>query len=222
MHKQGERLSVLCGISDLVTDYMTDVWLITTASLPNLDRHSIIRSLVKPVIDNFQDNLSTFHFFFEPYILLRIKAEEDLITQQIQPYIERRLSELNATNPSVHIDPSYSEEPSYGEGWEIAQKMFEFGGRSAILKAESDIGNVQLGPEFNEGKFMHLLLNQWGYSTRQEALLHFKIVGERFAVIYSGTNIDLVRERLPQILSQLESRFFSQIEDSVRRTITES
>jgi len=54
-----------------------------------------------------------------------------------------------------------------------------------------------VGKEFNEGKFMHLLLNQWGHLTRQETRLHFSIVGERLAVLYSGGNISLVERKLP-------------------------
>ena len=200
---------------------MPDTWLIVKASFPNLEARSIIRNFVEPIVDKFQNSLSTFHFFFEPHLLLRIKAEDALIIQEIKPYIETTLKDLNATNPSASVDASYSEESDYGDGWEIAQEIFESGSRSAILKAESDVGNVKLGLQFNEGKFMHLLLNQWGHSIRQEALIHFKIVGERLAILYSGGNTNLVERTLPQILTQLQVTFFPQVDELVKRKMTQ-
>jgi len=202
-------------------DSMTDSWLIVEANFPNLSPRSIIRDFVNPVIDEFENSLSTFHFFFEPHLLLRIKADRNFISEHIKPYVDRKLADLHVSNPSVRIDDSYTEEPDYRDGWGVAQRIFEFGSRSAILGAESEEGRVQLGPQFNEGKFMHLLLNQWGYSRSQEAHLHLKVVGERLALIHSGSNIELVRTKLPQILRELENSFFPRIDDLVRRVMAQ-
>ena len=48
-----------------------------------------------------------------------------------------------------------------------------------MLKAEAEVGDVKLVPQFNEMKFVHLLLNQWGYSRRQEAHFTLQFAGER-------------------------------------------
>lgn len=141
---------------------MTDLWLIVQAEFPNVPTRKIIRDFVKPIIDKYDNKLTTFHFFFEPHLLLRIKADKELIDEDVKLHIARELSKSRAVNTSVRTDDTYTEEPDYGEGWGLAQKVFEYGSRSAILKAESDAGNVRLGVQFNEGKFMHLLLNQWG------------------------------------------------------------
>lgn len=198
---------------------MSNVWLIIEASFPNLRSRDIIRNFVKPVVDKFQESISTFHFFFEPHLLLRIRADKSMVTDEIIPFVNQKLTDLGVSNPSVDVNPNYSEQADYGEGWNVAQKLFEIGSLSAILKAESDSGNVALGPQFNEGKFMHLLLNQWGHSTDQEARIHLNVVGERLAVLYSGGNICFVEEKLPQIISQLQGIHFQQIDSMVQKEI---
>jgi hypothetical protein len=200
---------------------MTDSWLIVEANFPDLNPRSIIRDFVKPVIDESETSLSTFHFFFEPHLLLRMKADKNSLVGKIKPYVDRKLADLHVSNPSVRIDDGYTEEPDYRDGWEIAKRMFEFGSKAAILKAESEGGHVKLGSQFNEGKFIHLLLNQWGYSRSQEAHFHLKAVGERLALIHSGSSVELAKTKLPQILRELENDFFPRIDDMVRRIMAQ-
>ena len=203
---------------------MTSAWLIVEASFPNLQPREVIRRLVKPVVDKFQTSLETFHFFFERQFLLRLKAEEGFLTGDIKPHIEQMLVDMNAIDPSVRIDPHYTEEPDYGGGWELAQRVFEIGSRSAILRAEADAGNIRLGPQFNEYKFVHLLLNQWSYPIYGEAEFHFKKVGERLArlsMFRHQLNQDLLERKLPGIIRELYSRFWQQIVDTVERKMTE-
>ena len=213
------RINILCGIP-ISGDRMSNVWLIVEAIFPNLRSRDIIRNFVKPVVDKFQESISTFHFFFEPHLLLRIRADKAMITDEIVPFVNQKLTDLGVNNPSVDVDPNYSEQADYGEGWNVAQKLFEFGSRSAILKAESDSGSIILGPQFNEGKFMHLILNQWGHSIEQEARIHLDRVGERLAMHYSQGNIDLLRRKLPHIVGELLVRYFPQIDEFVRSEIT--
>ena len=174
-------------------------------------------------VDKFQTSLETFHFFFEQRFLLRLKAEEELLTGEIKPHIEQILVGMNAVDPSVRIDPQYTEEPAYGGGWELAQKIFEVGSRSAILRAE-DTGNIRLGLEFNEGKFVHLLLNQWSYSIYEEAAFHFNRVRERLAMLSMLSHQisqDLLERKLPGIIQELGSKFWQQIMDIVETKMTE-
>lgn len=198
---------------------MADSWLIVQADFPNIAPKNIIRDFVKPIIDKYENRLTTFHFFFEPYLLLRIKSEKDFISQDIKPHIVQKLSDLTAANTSMYIDDNYTEQPDYGDGWEVAQKMFEYGSRSAILRAESEVGNVCLGPQFNEGKFMHLLLNQWGYSIDREAHLHLNVVGERLGILYSRSRIDFLKTKLPEIFQKLQTTIFPKIDELVRKEL---
>ena len=202
---------------------MTGTWLIVEASLPNLQSHEgrqeTIRNFVKPVIDMFQSNLNTFHFFFEPKgLLLRLRSEERFVNDTLKPYIEERLAALNMPNRSVRVEAGYSEQQDYGQGWEVALKIFEIGSRSAILQTD----RTQLGIQFNEGKFGHLLLNQWGYSIEEEAHFHFRALIERLVVIFSGADFEMVERKLPQVLKETQTTFLQQIVDAVRLNMKES
>jgi hypothetical protein len=201
---------------------MSNTWLIVEASFPALDARNIIRTFVKPIIDHFENSIVTFHFFFEPHLLLRIESEEDFVIRQLRPYVEQKLGELKAVIKSVIIDGKYSEAPNYRDGWEVAKKMFEYGSRAAIKIAECEIQAITLGSDFNEGKFMHLLLNQFGHDRRQEAIIHLKVVGERLAIEYSNGNMKKVEERLPEICRQLRTQFFPQIDGLVKTAMTKS
>jgi hypothetical protein len=122
---------------------MPDVWLIVEASFPNLLSFDIVRRFVKPIVDEFDTRLETFHFFFEQQFLLRVKADERLHTESIMPFVEEKLTELNATNRNMRLDRGYTEENDYVEGWALAQRIFETGSRAAILMAEARAGNAR-------------------------------------------------------------------------------
>ena len=200
---------------------MSSGWLIVEATFPSFKRREVIRRVVKPVVDKFQRQLETFHFFFEPHLLLRIKADERCLADGVKPYVEQILSSMNALSPSVHIDPHYTEEPDYGDGWDVATKIFELGSKSAILRAEADANNIRLGPQFNEGKLLHLVLNQWGYSVYQEATLHFRITVERLAMHFSRGNLDLLERKYPDIIKELQNGFWQEIVKVVSTKIAE-
>lgn len=207
---------------------MPSTWLIVEASFANLDRmesrREVVRRLVKPAVDKFHESLETFHFFFESQFLLRLKADESILRGEIKPHIERMLADMNAVNQSVRIDDQYTEELAYGDGWELAQRIFEIGSRSAILRAEADAGNISLGSEFNEWKFVHLLLNQWGYSIYEEAIFHFRKVGERLArlsMLLHHFNQNALERKMPAIIQELQNRFWEQIADTVEKKMTE-
>ena len=199
---------------------MSDRWLIVEADFQTLQNQDIIRRFVKPIVDEFDGRFITFHFFFERQFLLRLKAEETLLTESVIPFIDRKLSALNAANRSVRVDAGYTEEHDYADGWQLAQRIFEVGSRLAILKSEASVGNVVAGPQLNEGKFVHLLLNQSGYSTGGEAEFHSERLVERLEMLYSGFNIALVNRKHGQILAELRNNFQT-IAELVNRRITE-
>jgi hypothetical protein len=195
--------------------------------LPHLDTHEgrqeAIRRFVKPISEAFQPQLRTFHFFFEPNgLLLRLEAEDTIVSETIKPYIEKRLTEMAASNQSVRVDPGYTEQQDYGQGWELALRIFELGSRSAILAAENSAGTTRLGSQFNEGKFVHLILNQWGYAISEEAVFHFNSVIERLAVIFSSGNMEVVARRVPQFLGEMQQTFLQQMTDIVKRKMSEA
>lgn len=129
---------------------------------------------------------------------------------------------MTASKQSVRVDPGYTEEQDYGQGWELALRIFELGSRSAILAAEGSAGATRLGSQFNEGKFVHLILNQWGYAIKQEVVFHFNSVVERLAVIFSAGNMEVVGRRVPQFLGEMQQIFLQQVADSVKRKMSES
>ena len=70
---------------------MSDVWLLAEATFPNLQSRDIVLGFVKPIVDEFDFRFTTFHFFFERQFLLRIKADENLHTESIIPFVSRKL-----------------------------------------------------------------------------------------------------------------------------------
>jgi hypothetical protein len=79
------------------------------------------------------------------------------------------------------------------------------------------VGNIKLGPQFNENKFMHLLLNQWGYAIDQEASIHLFAVAERLAMLFSEGDVELANKKLPDIWSRLQNKFLQEITDLVKK-----
>ncbi len=200
---------------------MPDVWLIAEATFPNLQSRDVIRRFVKPIVDEFDSRFSTFHFFFERQFLLRVKADERLHTESIIPFIESKLTELNATNRNVRLDRGYTEEHDYADGWALAQRIFENGSRASILIAEAEAANATAGPQFNEGKFVHLLLNQCGRTIEREASFHFDRFIERLEMHYSGYKVDTVNRKHGGICQEVWNSFGERIKQIVKTRIAE-
>jgi hypothetical protein len=200
---------------------MPDVWLIAEADFPNLQSRDIVLRFVKPIVDEFDTRLTTFHFFFERQFLLRVKADENLHTESIIPFVNRKLTELNATGRNVRLDRGYTEERDYGNGWSLAQKIFENGSRAAMLMAEAEAGSATVGVQFNTGKFVHLLLNQSGHTIPNEASFHFERFIERLEVIYSNFNFDIVNRKHQGITQEVWNAFGERIQDIVKTRIAD-
>jgi len=103
----------------------------------------------------------------------------------------------------------------------LSQRIFEYGSKAAILIAETEAGNATAGPQFNEGKFVHLLLNQCGYGTEREAWFHFEELVARLEILYSGYNLDIVNQKHRRIFKELWDSFAQPIAELVRRRIVE-
>ena len=87
---------------------MTEVWLIVEAGFPDLQALEIVREFVRPIVDEFDDALVTFHYFFERKFLPRLKAGQNAITNRMKPYVDQKLSELKAVEPAVRVDAGYT------------------------------------------------------------------------------------------------------------------
>jgi len=210
---------------------LTKVWLIAEASkghnLENREeRVEIIRSFAKPIVDRFQSELQTFHFFFDPvgHLHLRLRAEDRFVTETIKPYVEDLLTRTDMRSRGVSrplkIARDYNEERDYGQGWELAMKIFEMGSRSAILTSEAQTATT-LGREFNETKFVHLLLNQWGYGPEEEASFYFKKTVEILALDRFFSAWDRVRPVLSgQFLEEMQTSFEEQLADAIKRKVS--
>ncbi len=88
-----------------------------------------------------------------------MKADEDLHTESIIPFVNRKLDELNAADRHVRLDRGYTEEQDYSDGWMLAQRMFENWSRAALLMAKAETGIATAGPQFNKEKVVYLILN---------------------------------------------------------------
>jgi len=139
---------------------------------------NVLLDFIKPTVEELerQDLLMTFHFFFEPEIHFRVRPKNDNQVSQIESLIKNRLTEVQKLIRKADFSQYSGEEPDFGiEGWQLAQKYFEYCCRISLLNLEvlarrktpQDIGN-----QFNVGKFVHCFLNQIGMDVNQEASFH--------------------------------------------------
>lgn len=195
-------------------------WLITQfyASFEKMDL--AILEVVGPVTREFERDIETFHFFREPgHLLFRILCKDgkeetvksSILTMAAPLRADGTLSEVKSWK-----DANYSEADSFGEdGWKVAQRFFELGSRLGMMRTEYSHDGKQLPWNFNEGKFVHLILNQWGYAVGQEADFHFKTSGERLALLRFKFDPGNTRKYLPEILARMYSETFPKIIDIV-------
>jgi hypothetical protein len=131
----------------------------------------MLRNYIKPTILELEkvSLIESFHFFFEGKygidLLLRLKLKEEAMRDRAKDIINKMLSEA-----LVRIGDDYrGEVEKFGkDGWKIAQKYFEIASRVSISKVDgSDIRKA-----FNEGHFVHYLLNPNGYDDAAEMLFH--------------------------------------------------
>jgi len=105
---------------------------------------------------------------------------------------------------------------SFGEeGWLYAQRFLEIGSRIALLSrlvryGKKPLSAGRLDSQFNEGKFVHLLLNQYGYSTTDEANFHSLGTIERtlrsFQIFSKLESVEKSLQELRSDVKNLEKR----------------
>lgn len=154
-----------------------------------LNYKELILNSIKPIVDELDSkNLcETFHFFFEPdpHFLLRIKLRDIVNLDSIKKIVSKYL--ITSQIERFEFSDKYKgEEENYGkDGWKIAEKLFEYGCRFAILKLSSD-KDVKTDKDFNERKFVHCFLNQ--------NLINYINEGKFYKVGYEGIK-QMLKER---------------------------
>jgi hypothetical protein len=191
---------------------MTATWLIFYVDFFPLSSKDILLQFVKPMIQRFEDRIETYHHFFEPQLLVRVRADESVITKDIVPFLELKKAELKYRITSLKLDPNYDERRDFGDGWPLALRLFEMSSRAAILKLES--APERLGPKFEQTYFSHLLFNEIGLTWREECLLHYEEALGRLALDVTGGNLEQSRmilsrnrEKLIENISEIEGLF---------------
>lgn len=199
---------------------MNELWFEFEAQLnySDLNTHEILlRGFIGPIIKELErrDLLETFHFFFEPNFLLRMKPKSTEITDQIHSTIEMYLP--NAKDMITPLRSSHGEYTGeledYGEdGWTITKKVFELGSRMAIALADP---NSKKGRKFSAGKLLHCFLNSLGYS------IFFKRLNDRVVTREALHHLDefigrmLILRKKPTMDLEIESEIERLTKDQV-------
>ncbi len=199
---------------------------LSLCEIRNLDKDEKEKLIlvIMPIIEKLKKKriLKTFHFFFEPFLDLRIqvKKEEQILEakeiilkiidwklQNEKVFVVFKNGNFLPTNLPNFLE-YFGEEEDFGkDGWAITKKFFEIGSRFALCKMDEKkdrklskrIGESNEG-RFEEGKFVHLILNQLGYSTLDEANFHLNRCLERLIRISSKEKaIESLKESLEKI-----------------------
>jgi hypothetical protein len=148
-----------------------------------------LMDIIKPILDKLETErlIENFHFLFEPNfeLLFRVRIRDGSDVERTKAIISDGLGSVANLCERIDYDENYTGEGDTqadysfgGEGWLYAQRFLDIGSRIALLSrlvryGKKPLSAGRLDSQFNEGKFVHLLLNQHGYSTTDEANFHF-------------------------------------------------
>jgi len=151
-----------------------------------------------------QGIINTFHLLFEdePQFFLRIEPNSPDESEKVKHVVKEyptAIRDLLVAHPEQQELATYpGEAEDYGEdGWLIAKRVFEIGGRMAIGQIDSAF---RKGGKFEEGKILHCFLNSIGcgvsglfrndkFVTR-ETIFHLKQFTGRMLVIRDKRSLD--------------------------------
>ncbi len=190
---------------------MTEAWLVVEISLravygatgrewalANHEMDAVLSNAIAPVlenhgrIDNEERIIRRFHFFREhrpgptqdqvqPYLLVRIRGEEDPVLGDIKRAIQDSLAAFVEESivsgikfSDEHERLQYIGEPeNFGDvGSPIAMQYFEAASRVALHFLT--VARHQRGWRIREDDLVHLLLNPIGHTPTSEAALYFR------------------------------------------------
>lgn len=154
----------------------------------------------------------SWHFFREPEIRLRFYGKETDI-DEIRQDLDSRLSQLETDQPGVfekHIFGAHGregeqyqgEEDMWGSDWPIAMKFYEYGSETACQFLVAERSDKSL--DYHADRYVHLLLNQLGYTRLHELLFHHQKTGGYFVEFLSW----LLREtgEIKNKLAEIENK----------------
>jgi hypothetical protein len=211
---------------------MNESWVQTNLWFKKLDVTCFQRLLlefVSPTIKELESRgiIKTFHFLFEsdPHFFLRIEPNSPNDSERVKEVVKKFLSgirDLMVAHPEEQEFTSYpGEAGDYGEdGWVIAKKVFEMGGRMAIGQVDSAF---RKGRKFEEGKILHCFLNSIGcgvsglssngkFVTR-EAVFHLRQFIGRMLIIRGKRSLD------PEIGQEITGLVDDEIDQWKRKTM---
>lgn len=129
-------------------------------------------------LNKFNDYLDAFHFFFEnneigQVVEVRTRYKENC-DGYVKSFIDNYFKNKETQKTSEIKYQDYNPEDGIygmGDGWKIAEKLFEYCARVAIFirTQKAGEGKAEL---FRESKFVHCFLNQLGYDSLGESSFH--------------------------------------------------
>ncbi len=140
--------------------------------------NEIYKFLSEIALISIQKSFRTFHFFFEKGRLeIRIDGSTDSCIDLIKDYFKQKgMDEENIKK--IIINDYIPEIKDYGNtGWNIIEKVFEYGALAAIYIRTGGFGEDKENRErdsclFRETKLIHCFLNQLGFDSLGEASFH--------------------------------------------------
>jgi hypothetical protein len=148
---------------------------------------AVLKQFVWPYVQacKARGAIYSWHFFREPEIRLRFYGKEPEINI-IKQDLDSTLSQLEAGQPEIfhhHLFGSHGkdgeeypgEADTWGGDWPIAMRVYENGAETALRFLTSERHDKPL--EHHADRYVHLLLNQLGYTRFHELLFHGQKAG---------------------------------------------
>lgn len=160
-------------------------------NLDSTDRHSkLILGLIKPVTDYFEakDLLRSFHFFYEGNRFeLRLELDDGVSREEVKKILKEHFTKVAdlvdfAKSEVVDYQPEVGDDQFGSDGWEIVEKVFEYGSRLAIALRDVEFRKGRL---LHEGKLIHCMLNSLNYNWHRERDFHITEAVGREVIIMS-------------------------------------
>jgi hypothetical protein len=175
-----------------------EIWLVTEIyPKDNNQIKKLVLDFIKPTVESLEIKhlIDTFHFFFEPQLLFRIRTADVDKRNEAKSVVNLNLAQLKDNIKKSEVKEDYTgEHKDFGtEGWIYVQKLFEYASRISLLKMETLSGKKSyedccLNGQFNDGKLVHCFLNAQGFNTFDEAAFHNRVNFERLSMAYGFFN----------------------------------
>lgn len=160
---------------------MTEIWEAYKLHVGDAEAIQELKSrFVSPLIDVVDYLIETFFICWHSnpdgsaHLHLRFKPKADLREKCHEKIPDFFASSGIGDFAKIEDEEYIGESKEYGkDGWKIAQKLFECSSRAALHVA-SGKRDAEVEPKnlFDESKFVHMILNSFGYGYLKEAAFH--------------------------------------------------